>query len=512
MAMKQTIIETGAIRGRVGGNQNCTVFCGIPYAAPTSGASRFMPPQPAAAWEGVRDCTEFGPICIQGVMFAGMPFSDFFIKEFYPYNWPQGEDSLVLNVWTPAETTDEKLPVMVWIHGGGMSAGYGHEMEFDGEAICKRGCILVTINYRVDVLAWFAHPELTAQSPLGMSGNLGLLDQNYALQWVQRNIAAFGGDSGNVTIFGQSAGGGSVTNHLVMPMSRGLFHRAIIQSGSGGASNLGSRYGDTDGENGIDLDACERWGIKACETLGKTVAELQAMEAQECFAALKKAEEAIGPCPRHNYHAIHFPNAAVAFNNGRGMNVPVMVGSVAGDGGMFPAQDNESYLKRMLHQHFDAFAERYPMDGQGGAIADAMQKVGTSGDLAVGYARAACSQANTYLYYFDPVIPEKNIIEFVKDGEAYHSAEMWYIFGVLGRCWRRFDGRHYDLSQTMTDYWTNFARSGDPNGNGVPVWPAYTVDGGETQILNERYIHTEERMSADIETYFSFLHEAAQDC
>ena len=487
MAMKTTTIETGKVRGLVAGNQNVTVFRGIPYAGPTSGKDRFMPPKPASAWEGVRDCTEFGEICIQGVMFHGMPFSDFFLKEFYPYSWPQGENSLVLNIWTPAETPDEKLPVMFWIHGGGMSAGYGHEMEFDGEAIAKRGVILVTINYRVDVLAWFAHPELSKRSEYGMSGNLGLWDQQYALKWVRRNIAAFGGDPDNVTIFGQSAGAGSVISQTVMPGSRGLFHRAIIQSGAGGIGSVGRP------PMGGGSLAPEEWGVKACELLGKTVDELQAMDAQDCFKALKDCEEKIGPCPRSVSHPVLFPNAAETYAKGLEADVPIIAGSVNGDGAMFARSyeskdaEREAILRQHLGEYYDEFLAKYPLSGEGAEIADALTAAGTiDGSVCVGYARQRSGHAPSYSYYFDGFIPGEDEFNFIGRGDAYHSIEMWYIFGVLGRCWRRFDGRHYDLSQDMTDYWTNFAKNGDPNGDGLAPWPKFEGTGSGTMVLSER--------------------------
>lgn len=510
MAILETSVETGRIRGRVCGDPRITAFCGIPYAAPTSGKNRFRLPQPPVAWEGVRDCTQFGEICIQDKLVEGlMPFTDFFLREFYPYSWPMGENSLVLNIWTSAKSPEEKLPVMFWMHGGGMGSGYGHEMEFDGEAIARRSCVLVTINYRVNLLAWLAHPELTKENPDGSSGNLGLYDQNYALQWVQRNIAAFGGDPDNVTIFGQSAGGGSVTNHLILPMSKGLFHKAIIQSGSGGAATLGSRYGDSDGPDGIDMDAGERWGMQALEHLGKTIDELRELDGLECYRLLEEAQKAIGPCPRQHYSNV-FTNAALVLYSGRSWDVPVMVGSVSGDDNLFNFdQKPGEYLKSHLACKAKEFFARYPLEGEGGKIEKALRATHSTNDFAVGAARELNGMMPTYTYYFNPYIPETNGIPFVPDGDAYHSVELWYIFGTLQRCWRRFDGRHYDLSRMVTDYWTNFAKTGNPNGDGLPPWPEFTMSGGETMILNERRIHSEGRMNEQLREYYRYLYEVS---
>ena len=196
-----------------------------------------------------------------------------------------GDDCLKLNVWTPAETTEDKLPVMFWIHGGGLGSGYGHEMEFDGEALCKEGVVLVTINYRVNYFGFFAHPDLSAESPEGVSGNYGMLDQIAALEWVQENIKAFGGDPDNVTIFGQSAGGGSVVSHLSTERTDGLFHKAIIQSGSFGVMS----YAMT-----TTLKDAQDWGVKVCDYLGKTVEDLRQMPVEAFYDAVAEAEQVVG--------------------------------------------------------------------------------------------------------------------------------------------------------------------------------------------------------------------------
>lgn len=506
MALKTTTIDTGRVRGAICGNPLYTVFRGIPYAAATDGANRFAPPRPAEKWDGERLCYDFPDICIQQTMTPGMPFMDFFIKEFYPYNWPQSENSLCLNVWTPAETADEKLPVMVWIHGGGLSTGYGHEMEFDGEAISKRGVILVTINYRVDVLGWFAHPELSKENPSGTSGNIWLLDQIAALEWVQRNISAFGGDPNNVTIFGQSAGGGSVVSHLCSPKSEGLFHKAIIQSGS---------FGVAGGRGATSLEDAEAWGVRVCEILGKSISELREISGKAAFDAIKYAEEnGAGPAPRtviDGYTLLSEP--AVAFAKGLVKNVPVMVGSVKGDAGLFAPRDlsgdelRKHAISSRLGENADGFFSKYPMDAAGTAIADDMERYSaTLGDIAVAYGQDKNGHIPSYVYFFEPTIPERNIAPFVADGLAYHSSEMWYIFGVLGRCWRKFDGRHYDLSAAMTDYWTNFAKAGNPNGGSLPRWDSYTADLKSMMRFSEHGAEVKTDDFSNLELFLDYFH------
>lgn len=215
------------------------LFKGIPYAAPPVGDLRWAEPLPPAPWTGIRVCDTWGNACAQDTPHSP---ETFYGKEFYcatDYRPTLSEDGLYLNIWTPADRADERLPVMLWIHGGGLQVGYGHEIEIDGDAICHRGVILVSINYRVGLFGYFAHPELTAESPHHASGNYGVMDQAAALRWVSENIAAFGGDPDNVTVFGQSGGARSTHALCVSPLAAGRIRHAIVQSGGGVATGLG---------------------------------------------------------------------------------------------------------------------------------------------------------------------------------------------------------------------------------------------------------------------------------
>ena len=229
----ETIITTqqGAVQGALSQDQQTVIFRGVPYAQPPVGALRFRRPQEHAPWEGVRDCTAFGPRCPQ----ADLASMDFYGKEFYrglPDN--ESEDCLYLNIWTPASATAQsRLPVLFWIHGGAFLHGCGSEKEFDGEGFAKKGVILVTINYRVNAFGFFAHPALEEETEEGVSGNYGIFDQIFALDWVQQNIAAFGGDPDAITLAGQSAGCMSVQTILSSPLARGMARGAILQSGGG---------------------------------------------------------------------------------------------------------------------------------------------------------------------------------------------------------------------------------------------------------------------------------------
>ncbi len=455
MPLRSTIISDGPVRGVPCGNPIFTVYRGIPYAAPTSGMNRFRAPQKPESWKEERLCDTFSDICMQDKLIGGMPFSDFFLKEFYPYAYRCSEDSLYLNVWTPAQKMDEKLPVMFWIHGGGLGSGYGHEMEFDGEAFCKTGVILVTINYRVNFFGFFAHPDLSAENEHHVSGNYGFLDQVAALRWVHENISAFGGDPENVTIFGQSAGGGSVISHLISRLSDGLFKKAIIESGS---------YGITTYAMGSTFESGVEWGRKACDVMGKNIEELRMMDADDLLNQFQKAEKAIGPLPKQLKDGYVFEEApGDALLKGNWKNVPIIAGSVSGD--------------RELMLGGIGIAVKKGLRPEDACIA---------GDSLIGIRQASDGRVPSYIYYFEPDIPGHNADGFVKDGTAYHSSELWYVFGTLSRCWRHYDGRHYDLSNTMIRYWTNFAKTGNPNSDDVPEWLPFTNDSELEMVLTDK--------------------------
>lgn len=466
MPLRSTVTKYGAVRGVPCGNPTYTVYRGIPYAAPAVGKNRFGAPKPPKAWEGERLCDTFSDICMQASPIQGLPFGDFFLKEFYPFQYTCSEDSLYLNVWTPAQRADEKLPVMVWIHGGGFGSGYGHEMEFDGEALCKAGVILVTVNYRLNFFGFFAHPDLRDEH--GVSGNYGFLDQIAALRWVQENIGAFGGDRDNVTIFGQSAGGASIVSHLISDLSDGLFSKAIIQSGTF------AMIGDIMMSS---MEEGEAWGIRACEYLGKSVEELRGMSAKELNQAFEAAQEHIGPAPKLVVDGYVFKERPLdALKSGQWKNVPIIVGSVSGDKDLHVGRD-----------------EQLKAAGVDGGAASFMC------DAFVGMRQCEPGRIPAYVYYFDPYIPGHDVYHFVEDGLAYHSAELWYVFGTLSRCWRCFDGRHYDLSDQVIHYWTNFSKTGNPNAPGLPAWAAFSKEEPGEMYFSEK--GSQHRMIKDYDAF-----------
>jgi para-nitrobenzyl esterase len=491
MTIDSAETKQGAVQG-VALDNGCTVFRAVPYAR----ADRFMPPLPPASWSGIMACDRFSAICPQNQPVPGSPFSDFFIKEFYPVRQPMSEDSLCLNVWTSAHGSDDRLPVMIWFHGGGMGSGYGHEMEFDGEAIARRKVILVTLNYRLGCFGFFAHPDLNRRLPAGQAGNNAIRDQQAALRWVQDNIAAFGGDPGNITIFGQSAGGGSVISHLYSPLSAGLFQRAIVQSGFRGVNEYGRGT----------LAETEDWCVRCCDYLGKTVDELLAMPTEELLDNFNRAEKALGLIPRQAVDGYVFPESpSKIIDDGCLNDIKIMVGSVEGDGG--PVNSGETGLIRDLRNLYgdraEAFMAKYPSDDpKNHGIYAALERSKPWFFPLYFCMKQTSAPSRAYMYHFCPQLPGHNINDFVVDGLAYHSAELWYVFGTLNRCWRDFDERHHHLSNVMTDYWTNFARSGNPNGPDLPPWHAYSIKDEQqkyaTMIFTENEIGSKALIDDDV--------------
>ena len=506
--MMPDVIQTvyGKIEGVHGNDASVMVYKGIPYAAPPVGKLRFMPPRRPEKWDGVRKCHEFSKISLQPLPMSGTPFAEFFRKEFYPYKEKQSEDSLYLNVWTPAQSADDKLPVMFWIHGGGLTTGYGHEMEFDGEAIAKKDVILVTCNFRLGYTGFFAHPEISAKNLHKTSGNNTILDQIMALKWVQENIRAFGGDPDNVTVFGQSGGAAATVGHLCSPLSEGLLHKAIIQSGVSGI-DLHTFGHDT-------LEYAQNWGVKVCEVLGMSLDELMEVPGDRLEYLLEYAEQnGAGRKPGESMDGYVFPfHQQEAGEKGLLRDLPIMSGSLSGDkgGGLFSVpgfegQPEEEAAFKCFGSRYTRFMEQYSKQ-QFPELYQYMINNESYYDLiSFGEQQNRHGKKAPYQYYFDAWIPGKNENGFVEDGTAYHSAELWFVFGTLNRCWRPFDGRYYDLSEKMITYWTNFARSSDPNGPGLARWEPYVP--GERGIMrfNENQTGTVFRAGREADIITEFL-------
>lgn len=447
-------------KGLVSGTgQDVRSFKGIPYAKPPVGALRWRPPQPADAWSGVRDGSRFGPDCMQPAEYpelrgAGM-----------------SEDCLSVNVWTPARVSNEKLPVMVWIYGGGFTYGSGSHPTYDGEALARRGIVVVNLNYRLGLFGFMAHPQLTAESQDHASGNYALMDQIAALQWVQRNIAAFGGDPNKVTVAGQSAGALAVSSLITSDKARGLFQQAIMQS-VGVMRPMAS------------LQQAEQFGLKA----GPDITELRKMEPAALVKRLKDISPPVREMTTAREIAVIVDGSVIkqddyrAYTRGEYRRMPLIVGSNENEGGgiarglpVKTMPEYRSYLRR-----------NFP-----GAEARAEQAYGISSDGAVLPTLSDLASDTQFLYgtreMLKLVAPQQpNVYRYVftqrrNAGPAapIHGAELQYPFDNLSAPHRGrvvpSDASDARVASEMADAWARFVKAGNPNGGKLPNWPRYDV-------------------------------------
>ena len=444
--MKIVYTNYGALVGTE--HDGFSTFLGVPYAQPPVGDLRWKAPQPLQSWEGEREATVFAhrawqtvqqePKDGQGINYA---------KEFYAdpdYLPPMDEDCLYLNIWTPAASAEEKLPIALWIHGGAFLNGYGSEIEFDGEAFAKRGVILVTINYRLGVFGFLSHPELRAEDPDGHCGNYGILDQIAALRWVYENISAFGGDPERITIFGQSAGAMSVQTLLSSPLTKGMIAGAILQSGGGYRGGFSSNR---------TMEQAEALGNEYLRICGaNSIAEMRRLPPQKL---MDKLPELMG----------------VSFGMGLGLPCsPVLDGYLL-------TEEYDTVIEKGHHPDIPYML--------GSCRDDMMVTPGTDGHDSPIYLGCVNWSLQTqslgrpaaYVYQFARRLPGD-------DAGAFHSAELWYVFHTLSRCWRPMSEADEELSMRMCDYWCNFVKTGDPNGIGLPQWKPCASDLPYVHILD----------------------------
>lgn len=433
----QTILAS-TLQGPVLGQilNGCHVFKGVPYAAAPVGDLRWRAPAAAPIHQETLECVSFRTQCPQERMSGG-----FYFKEFYSEDGDvseNSEDCLFLNIWTPADLgmseTNEALPVLFWIHGGAFNHGSGNEKEFDGEALARRGVILVTINYRVGPFGFLYLPELAKEDPNGSSGNYGMLDQLCALQWVRDNIAFFGGDPSRITIMGQSAGAMSVQSILSSPLAKGKFAQAIMQSGGGIDGGLVQ-------DNPVESAAA--YGKAFCEAAGtSSLKELRSFSFDEILAISKKVQFSSRMLPLRPVLDGYFQTESfhdVLFGN-RISDVPCMIGSNTEDIGAKPKDQRNGEEHSMLEQACINFAS----------------------------VRCHTSEQPAYVYRFARQLPGD-------DAGAFHSAELWYMFGTLKRCWRPMTEHDYALSEEMLSAWSDFAKGEAP-------WKAYEETDGYIRI------------------------------
>ena len=474
MFIRKVKTENGWVRGIQAADPRITAYKGIPFAAPPVGENRWRAPQPCADWDGVLDCFDFKPIAVQDVP----PLEE---KNVYTREWSvdpdleMSEDCLYLNVWAPAAVGTKDLPVYVWYFGGGLQVGHPSEMEFDGERLARRGIIVVTVNYRLNVFGFLSHPEITAECP-GAPGNFGHLDQQAATRWVKRNIAAFGGDPENITIGGQSAGGGSVISQLTSPQNEGLFQRAIIESGV-----IANPYpNNSPFDKPMSLQDAEKRGEAFFRSLGvNTLAEARALDYRTVLNKVREEHSFWGTIVDGQFAV---GQGLTLFTENRRWPVPVLWGRTSSEFFITPPDTEPEAMKVMAKDVFGEDADAYLklFDLNHDTPDEIRRKAARSSlDVAIRAATVINSrleEPNTLYYYnFDAEIPGWD------NAGTFHSVDLWFFFETLAKCWRPFTGKHYDLARRMCNYWANFIRSGDPNGTDqtgepMPHWDPCTPE------------------------------------
>lgn len=424
--------------------RGCVVYKGIPYAKPPVGNLRWRKPQRPDAWPGVLIADHFGNKSVQ----FGNPRDTFYKKEFYSnpaFDLPVSEDCLYLNIWVP-EGFDDALPVAVYVHGGAFVGGAGSNLPFVCDALAKTGVIVVTINYRLGALGFLCHPLLAAEGENEAGGNFGLWDQLAAITWVKENIAAFGGDAENITVFGQSAGAMSLQALAISPLSRGLFQRMILQSGGGYHNPLGEYR---------PIEKAETFGDDVLEALGIEQGSWKESEEQR-----KAAVNALWETPEEKLLPALSKALGQAFIQRKGMPyVPVI------DGEVVPEDGN----KRI--ERGEVMPIPYILGCNGDDLTAAKENPSQENSPmhAANLAYAQMVDQDVYVYYFDRKLPGD-------EAGSFHSAELWYVFGSLEYCWRPLEEADRALSKEMIGYWSNFMKTGNPNGEGLQTWKPCTKE------------------------------------
>lgn len=485
----------GLVEGTGRQDSGVRIFRGIPFAQPPVGAFRWREPQKPKKWKGVRKATDFGPRCMQQPVFSDMVFRSDGLSE----------DCLYLNVWTPAEKKNERRPVLVYFYGGGFIAGDGSELRYDGESMATRGIVAVTLSYRLGPYGFLAHPELTKESPHKASGNYGLLDQAAAIDWVRRNIAAFGGDPGKITIAGESAGSFSVSAQMASPLSKNLISSAIGESGSVLSHPAANRI--------VPLAEAEKEGEKFAKSLGaETLKDLRALTTEQIQEATKNPWKWRFPLAVDGYF---FPESPLKiYAEGRQSHVPLLVGwnseesnwrGILGDQEPNP-ENYEAALKKLYGEKSAEVLKLYPGETREEVIDSA---TALAGDRFIGYStwkwfdmHVLTGDSPVYRYFYARPRPALNADKTAPTSKgAVHSAEIEYAMGNLATnkvfAWTPDD---YKVSEVMQGFFANFIKTGNPNGTGLPDWPAaekgkpFSVmridveSGAETATGRDRYL------------------------
>jgi para-nitrobenzyl esterase len=466
-------VEQGRLHGIT--EPGLTVYLGIPFAAPPVGGLRWRAPQPAAHWQGVRAADKFAPECMQ----AGPPSAS------------MSEDCLYLNVWTPAKSGHDRIPVLVWIYGGGFNAGATSIPTYNGAELARKGVVLVSIAYRVGPFGFFAHPELTAESRHHASGNYGLLDMIAGLQWVKKNVAAFGGDPAKVTIFGESAGGIAVSMLCASPLAKGLFQGAISESGGSFGPPRERMF---PGENMRLLPQAEQSGEAFARSLGaNTIEALRKAPAEKILEAARP-------------HGLAWPiidgyvipdDQFKLYEEGKFNDTRILIGYNSDEGATFShdrtPQEYIQNVRARYGQFADSLIQAYPVGKTGvPKTARDLARDATFGWHTWSWARleSRLGHNKVYFYYFDqhPAYPAGSL--HAGYGSP-HGEEVPYVFETLhGGPRGQPTAADYAVSEDMSTYWTNFAKYGNPNGPGVPQWPAFSSKNQELMYFSNGKAYT----------------------
>ncbi|HEY2124194.1 MAG TPA: carboxylesterase/lipase family protein [Chthoniobacterales bacterium] len=467
--------QAGLVQGTMQGD--VTVYKGIPFAAPPVGDLRWRAPQPPAAWKGVHAADKFAPACMQTpIVMPALGLDALTVSE----------DCLYLNVWTPAKSPKDHLAVMVWIYGGGFSIGGTSLKQYDGEYLAKKGVVLVSIAYRLGPFGFLATPELSAENH-GHSGNYGMLDQIAGLEWVRRNIAAFGGNPDRVTIFGESAGGIAVSMLAASPMAGGLFQGAISESGGSFAP---ARFSNEGGENVPPLSLAEHNGAAYLAKIGaKSIADARKMTAE---SIMKASPPGLGAGFWPNFDGYVLPGDQYnLYEEGRYNDTPVLIGTNSDEGALFVATTTAPAYEKSVHTGYGDYADKilaaYPAGSDNEALRSArdLARDSTFAWSTWTWARlqSKSGHSKAYVYYFSHRPPYPDQPQFKSWGAA-HGAEISYVFGNFTAAMPP-SAEDRAVSDQVSSYWVNFANTGDPNGQGLPAWPAFNNSKPEVMNLDD---------------------------
>lgn len=488
--LREVTTKYGKIKGLPAPDPRVTTFKGVPFAAPPVGKNRWRAPQAPEKWDGVLEAYKFAPISVQNRPGLG---DDLYSREWHVDSGVEiSEDSLYLNIWTPANKEDEKLPVFVWFFGGAYRWGYTQEMEFDGERLARRGIIVVTVNYRLNVFGCMAHPEITKENPEAAS-NFGYLDQQAGIKWVYENIASFGGDPENITIGGQSAGGGSVMAQITNLKNEGLIKRAIIMSGvidTPYKTNPNKPFGGIeDVEAGaasfpppVPLKEAEEWGIEFFKFLGVSTLDEARKINQDTI--LEKYDEFLFD---HKWMinvsdgCFITKDPIMLANEGHILNIPILAGNTCDEFLNFISAKDESEFEKKVHEIFGINDGDYFLSFDESKVKLSPNEyapvsgIELSEKLLFETIRKNGNNNDCYYYRFNADIPGDD------NPGTFHSVDLWFAFETLAKCSRPYEGHHYDLARKMSNYFANFIKNGNPNGmdtnnDPMPEWIPYTKE------------------------------------